>query len=174
MKDKKATIKKTEKKAKEKKPKKEKRIEKIKTIKTKTKVEKPKYKPDRYWEAVGRRKTAVARVRLFSRGEKEVLVNDKLHQKYFPDIELRQTVVASLKKMNSLERFRVISKVKGGGLSAQAEALRHGIARALVKFNPDFRVRLKKSGYLTRDPRMRERKKFGLKRARRAPQWKKR
>lgn len=174
VKDKKTAIKKTEKKAKKKKPKKEKRVEKIKTTKAKPKVEKPQYKPDRYWEAVGRRKTAVARVRLFSRGEKEVLINEKPYQEYFSDIELLQTVVASLKKMNSLERFRVVSKVKGGGLSAQAEALRHGIARALVKFNPDFRVRLKKSGFLTRDPRMRERKKFGLKRARRAPQWKKR
>lgn len=171
---KKTTTKKTKKKAKEKKPKKEKKVEKIKITEAKPKVEKPKYKPDRYWEAVGRRKTAVARVRLFSRGEKEVLVNEKPYQEYFSDIELLQTVVASLKKMNSLERFRVVSKVKGGGLSAQAEALRHGIARALVKFNPDFRVRLKKAGYLTRDPRMRERKKFGLKRARRAPQWKKR
>ena len=135
---------------------------------------KSKQKPARYFEAVGRRKTAIARVRLFTKGEKEILVNEKPYKEYFPELELQQIVTASLEKMKVLDKFRVIVKVKGGGFHSQAEAIRHGIARALLLFNPDFRKRLKKAGYLTRDARMRERKKFGLKRARRAPQWSKR
>jgi small subunit ribosomal protein S9 len=153
-----------------KKPKKAKRV--------KEKPEKPivkrVVKPARYFEAVGRRKTAIARIRLFTRGEKLFLVNEKPYQKYFPTLELQQIVTSSLRKMNCLDKFRVLAIVKGGGFRAQAEALRHGIARVLVLFNPDFRKRLKRAGYLTRDSRMRERKKFGLKRARRAPQWQKR
>lgn len=131
-------------------------------------------KTHKYYEAVGRRKTAVARVRLYTRGEKEFLINDKDYQQYFLHPNLQEIAVASLKKMKCLGRFRVIVKVKGGGFSSQAEAIRHGTARVLVKFNPNFKKRLRKAGYLTRDPRMRERKKFGLKRARRAPQWQKR
>lgn len=139
-------------------------------------IEKPKPtpKPERYFEAEGRRKTAVARTRLFTRGEKTFLVNEKPLEQYFPTFELQQIARASLEIMNCLDKFRVSAKVRGGGLHAQAEAIRHGIARALVLFNPDFRKRLKKAGFLKRDPRMRERKKFGLKRARRAPQWQKR
>jgi len=131
-------------------------------------------KPTRYYEAVGRRKTAVARVRLFTQGEKLFLVNERPYQAYFPTQELQEIALSSFNKMKCLDRFRVSAKVKGGGIHAQAEALRHGIARALVLFNPTFRKRLKKAGYLTRDARMRERKKFGLKRARKAPQWQKR
>ena len=131
-------------------------------------------KVPRYYEAVGRRKTAVARVRLFTQGEKTILVNEKPYQNYFPTLDSQQIAVSSLERMKSFDKFRVSIKVKGGGIHAQAEAARHGIAQALIKFNPDFRKRLRKAGYLTRDPRKRERKKFGLKRARRAPQWKKR
>lgn len=131
-------------------------------------------KKEKYFEAVGRRKTARARVRLFTRGEKIFLINEKPHNVYFPNLEFQQIVQAALEKMNCLGRFRISAIVKGGGYHAQAEAIRHGIARALVLFNPDFKKRLKKAGFLTRDPRMRERKKFGLKRARRAPQWQKR
>ncbi|MDD2731875.1 MAG: 30S ribosomal protein S9 [Candidatus Pacebacteria bacterium] len=131
-------------------------------------------KSNRYFEAVGRRKTAVARVRLFTQGEKSMIVNEKPHDKYFPTKDLQESAISPLIKMNGMERFRVSVKVKGGGISAQAEAVRHGIARALLKFNPDFRKRLRRAGYITRDPRERERKKFGLKRARRAPQWQKR
>ena len=154
-----------------------------KTTKTKTivkkkvikkEIKKPELKPKRYFEAVGRRKTAIARVRLFTQGEKKVLVNGEPYQIYFSILENQQTAIASLDKMKSLDRFSVLVKVKGGGLHAQAEAVRHGIARALLKFSPDFRKKLRKAGFLTRDPRMRERKKFGLKRARRAPQWRKR
>jgi len=153
-----------------------KKLEKPKKVEKKIKKEKPeeKLEKEKYYEAVGRRKTAIARVRLFTKGEKVFLVNEEPFEKYFPTLELQQIASASLKKMKSLERFRVTVKVKGGGLHAQAEAIRHGIARALVKFNPDYRKRLKRAGFLTRDPRMKERKKFGLKRARRAPQWQKR
>ncbi len=135
---------------------------------------KPQVKKERYFEAVGRRKTAVARVRLQAQGKGEILVNEKTLEKYFPVLEWQQAVQDSLVQADSLDKFKAVVKVKGGGLHAQAEAVRHGIARALVKFSPELRQRLKKAGFLTRDSRMRERKKPGLKRARRAPQWKKR
>jgi small subunit ribosomal protein S9 len=138
---------------------------------------KPKTKPkeeERYFEAVGRRKTAVARARLHSKGEKEILINEKSYKSYFPALKLQQVVLDALDKMKCLDKFRVQVLVKGGGIQAQAEAVRHAISRALVLFNVDFKKRLRNAGYLTRDPRMRERKKFGLKRARRAPQWQKR
>ena len=131
-------------------------------------------KPDRYIEAIGRRKTAVARVRLFTKGDKEFIVNNKPYQQYFQTIEDQESSVASMKKMKCLDKFRITVIVKGGGHRAQAEAIRHGTARVLVDFNANFRKRLRKAGFLTRDPRMRERKKFGLRRARRAPQWAKR
>ncbi|MBI2639579.1 MAG: 30S ribosomal protein S9 [Candidatus Sungbacteria bacterium] len=129
---------------------------------------------ERYWEAVGRRKTAVARARLFTRGEKGVWVHEKPVQTYFQQDRLVSIIEEPLKKMKSTDRFRVTIKVSGGGMNAQAEAARHAISRALVKFNPDFRKRLKRAGFLKRDPRMKERKKFGLKGARKAPQWAKR
>jgi small subunit ribosomal protein S9 len=131
-------------------------------------------KPDRYLEAIGRRKTSVARVRLFTKGDKEFIVNDKSYLKYFQTVEDQESSVASMKKMKCLDKFRITVVVKGGGHRAQAEAIRHGTARVLVDFNANFRKRLRKAGFLTRDPRMRERKKFGLRRARRAPQWAKR
>lgn len=129
---------------------------------------------ERYWEAVGRRKTAVARVRMFTRGEKGMWVNGRLLAEYFRYPPLERIAAEAIETMRTNDRFRVTAKVSGGGNHAQAEALRHGTARALVRFNPDFRKRLKKAGFLTRDPRMKERKKFGLKGARRAPQWAKR
>ena len=131
-------------------------------------------KPDRYFEAIGRRKTAVARVRLFTKGDKEFIVNDAPYTKYFQTVEDQESAVASMKKMKCLDKFRITVVVKGGGHRAQAEAIRHGTARVLVDFNANFRKRLRKAGFLTRDPRMRERKKFGLKRARKSPQWAKR
>jgi small subunit ribosomal protein S9 len=131
-------------------------------------------KNNKYFEEIGKRKTAKARVRLFTRGEKAFIVNDKPCKEYFPTLDLQKIAVASLDKMKLLDRFRIQAIVKGGGTRAQAEAVRHAIAKILVEVNPIFRKRLKKHGYLTRDSRMRERKKFGLKRARRAPQWKKR
>jgi len=131
-------------------------------------------KTDRYIEAIGRRKTAVARVRLFTKGDKEFIVNSKSYQQYFQTVEDQESAVASMKKMKCLDKFRITVKVQGGGHRAQAEAVRHGTARVLVDFNANFRKRLRKAGFLTRDPRMRERKKFGLKRARKSPQWAKR
>ena len=128
---------------------------------------------DRYFEAVGRRKTAIARVRLFTKAG-DFVVNNKPHGEYFPTIDLQRISEDALKKMKLFGRFRISVKVLGGGSHAQAEAVRHGLARCLVKFNIDFRKRLKRAGFLKRDPRAKERKKFGLKRARKAPQWAKR
>jgi len=133
----------------------------------------------RYYEAVGRRKTASARVRLFTcqpfEGEKgRITVNEKPYDEFFPTFELQQIVISPLKKMKSLNRFEVTIKVKGGGIKGQAGAVRHSLSRALVKFNLDFSKKLKRAGFLSRDPRKKERKKPGLKKARRAPQWRKR
>lgn len=133
----------------------------------------------RYYEGIGRRKTAVAQVRLFTTQPFEentgkITVNGKFYKDYFPTLELWQITEEALNKIKSLNRFESSAKVRGGGIKAQAEAIRHGMARALVKFNPDFRKKLKKAGLLRRDSRMKERKKFGLKGARRAPQWAKR
>ena len=136
-------------------------------------------KSKRYYEALGRRKRATARVRLltikpFEGSEGKITVNNKFYTQYFTTMELRQIAEASLRRLKSLNRFEIVARIKGGGVRAQAEALRHGIARVLVDFNADFRKKLKKVGYLKRDPREKERKKFGLKKARRAPQWAKR
>ncbi len=128
---------------------------------------------DRYFEAVGRRKTASARARLFTKAG-DFSVNGKPYGVYFPSPELQRIAEDALKKMKLSERFRVSIKVSGGGSHSQAEATRHALARCLIKFNPDFRKRLKRAGFLKRDPRAKERKKFGLKKARRAPQWQKR
>ncbi len=130
-------------------------------------------KSDKYYEAVGRRKTAVARVRIYTKGT-GCVVNGKDYKTYFPLSTLERIIDAPLKKMKSMDRFRIEALLSGGGLHAQAEALRHGIARALVVFNQDFRKRLKRAQFLKRDPRQKERKKFGLKKARKAPRWSKR
>lgn len=132
------------------------------------------YKEGRFFEAVGRRKTSVARIRLFTQGEKTIIVNNKPYEQYFNEPDLQKTATASLEKMKCNSHFRVESIVRGGGIHSQAEAIRHGISRALVKFNADFRKRLRRAGYLTRDSRARERKKFGFKRARKSAQWAKR
>lgn len=141
-------------------------------VKTKTKSTEVKSKP--YIEAVGRRKTSVARVRLFHAGNGGTTVNSKSMPDYFPTRELRSIIEDPFKKMDITEKFTITAKVSGGGIHSQAEALRHGISRALIKFNADFRKGLKKAGFLTRDSRMKERRKFGLKKARKAPQWSKR
>lgn len=153
--------------------------EKVEIAEEKKTTEEKAAKPKKYYEAVGRRKTAIARVRLFTikpleEDEGRIIVNGKLYKEYFTLLDLQQTAEASLRKLKSLNRFEVIVHVVGGGIRAQAEALRHGIARALVKFNVDFRKKLKRAGYLKRDPRMKERKKYGLKGARKSPQWAKR
>lgn len=127
-----------------------------------------------YYEAVGRRKTAIARVRLYHDKSNKITVNDQDYKKYFPTEELRVTSNAPLRKTKLVEEFGVTVRVKGGGSTGQAEAMRHGIARALVAYDETLRLRVKKSGYLKRDPREKERKKPGLKGARKAPQWSKR
>jgi len=128
----------------------------------------------KYVEAVGRRKTAVARVRLFTKGDKGIVVNERELKTYFPAQGHRNEVTAPLERLNITDKFWIVVQARGSGVHAQAQAIRHGLARALVKFNPDFRKRLKRAGFLTRDARMVERKKPGLKKARRAPQWQKR
>ena len=132
-----------------------------------------------YYEAVGRRKRATARVRLFTckpfEGEKgKILINEKKYTDFFTTFDLREVILSPLKKMKSINRFEVTIKVKGGGIKGQAEAISHSLSRALVKFNPDFSKKLKRSGFLVRDSREKERKKPGLKKARKASQWKKR
>ncbi|OHA14941.1 MAG: 30S ribosomal protein S9 [Candidatus Tagabacteria bacterium RIFCSPLOWO2_01_FULL_42_9] len=139
-------------------------------IKPKEKTE----KTHRYMEAVGRRKTSVARVRLFNDGKAGIIVNNKDYFSYFPSIGLRHTAEEPLKETKLFGKIRIEARIKGGGISSQAGALRHGISRALQKFHVDFRKPLKKLGFLKRDPRMKERRKFGLKKARKAPQWSKR
>lgn len=131
-------------------------------------------KSDAYYEAIGKRKTAKARVRLFTQGEKTIVVNEKPFEKYFSTKELQDIAFSPFEKMKAAGHFRVTVNASGGGIHAQAEAVRHGISRALVKYNEEFRKRLRRAGFITRDPRARERKKFGLKRARRGPQWSKR
>lgn len=147
---------------------------KIAPIKRKPKEEMPKKTSGEYLQGTGRRKTSVARVRLYEKKDGGMIVNGKKVEEYFPTETLQKTALSALDKMKSLDRFEVRVVVKGGGLSSQAEAIRHGVSRALILHDPEYKKRLKKAGFLTRDSRMKERKKFGLKRARRAPQWSKR
>ena len=130
-------------------------------------------KKEKYFEAVGRRKTAVARVRLFTKME-GIKVNEKTLKDYFGVERYEKDVESPLEKMKISDKLGAIIKVQGGGPMAQSQAARLGIARALIKFNPVFQKRLRRLDLLTRDPRAVERKKPGLKKARRAPQWKKR
>lgn len=129
---------------------------------------------DKYFEAVGRRKTAIARVRLFPTGKSGYEVNGKSLETYFPVRELQATATEAIANAKAAEKFHVTAKIVGGGISAQADAMRHGIARALTLYDIELRGRLKKAGFLRRDPRAKERRKFGLKKARKSPQWSKR
>ena len=122
------------------------------------------------FNAVGRRKSAVARVRLVP-GEGKIVINKRDIDDYFGLETLKMTVRQPLALTNVGGSFDVMVNVCGGGLSGQSGAIRHGISRALCKANPELRAALKKAGFLTRDPRMKERKKYGLKAARRAPQF---
>lgn len=126
----------------------------------------------KYFEAVGRRKTASARVRIVSAKTTSITVNNRTADNYFPLAVMHQAINAPFKTVGGA--FAVTAVVKGGGLKAQAEAVRHGISRALLEVDSLFRKDLKLQGFLKRDPRAKERKKFGLKAARRAPQWSKR
>lgn len=131
---------------------------------------------DRYFYATGRRKSAVAKVRLYQNTkENGILVNEKDYKKYFASNDVLIEKVYSPIKLLSLEnKFKISVMVNGGGPNGQAEAIRLGIARALLVLDEEYKKELRASGYLTRDPRKVERKKPGLKKARRAPQWKKR
>ncbi|CCQ93717.1 ribosomal protein S9 [[Clostridium] ultunense Esp] len=121
----------------------------------------------------GRRKESVARVRLVP-GDGRVIINGRDMDDYFGTETLKLIVKQPLALTNTLGHYDVLVNIHGGGFTGQAGAIRHGIARALLKVDPEFRGPLKKAGFLTRDPRMKERKKYGLKAARRAPQFSKR
>jgi small subunit ribosomal protein S9 len=126
----------------------------------------------KYTETVGRRKSASARARVTEATKQSITVNGKDVSEYFPTKELQNVAESPLK--HAEKKFGITVVVKGGGISGQATAVRHAITRALVKDNGTLRGALKKVGYLTRDPRAKERRKPGLKKARKAPQWSKR
>jgi len=126
-----------------------------------------------YW-GVGRRKKAIARVRILSGGENGIVVNKQPMEEYFKLDAQKYVAKQPLVLTNTTNKYDVIVNVNGGGLAGQAGAVRHGIARALCKVDPTLRGELKKAGFLTRDPRMKERKKYGLHKARKAPQFSKR
>jgi len=130
-------------------------------------------KESKYIEAVGRRKTSVARVRLTSASKNSFEINGKDLTTYFPTVEL-QHIVEEPFNIAKTEAFKLTSKIKGGGIHSQAEALRQGISNALSLYDETLRKGLKTEGFLKRDPRAKERRKFGLKKARKAPQWSKR
>ncbi len=125
-----------------------------------------------YW-GTGRRKEAVARVRI-TEGSGRIIINDRDLETYFPLDRWRIQILSPFRVTGTEGKFDCYANVTGGGVNGQAESVRLGIARALVEYNPEFRPILKEYGLLTRDPRMKERKKYGLKRARKAPQFSKR
>lgn len=152
----------------------EKEAAKIEALELKEKEAAKAAKGGSFIPTVGRRKRAVARVRLIKNGKGVITVNGKAYDKYFTTFELREIVKSPLKTSGQENSVDISVMVKGGGIRGQAEAVRLGIARALIQLNQTFRKSLKKLGYLERDAREKERKKFGLKGARRAPQWSKR
>ena len=137
---------------------------------------------EKYFQAIGRRKESVARVRLYTKKSTDtvqeekalVVVNGMDYRKYFSDMNLWNVVESPLRKLKSLNRFKATVVVHGGGSRGQADAIKHGIARALVEFDLNFRKKLKKSGFLTRDSRIKERRKYGHKKARKMGQFSKR
>jgi small subunit ribosomal protein S9 len=126
-----------------------------------------------YVWGTGKRKCAIAQVRLFP-GSGGLVINDKPYEELFPRLEHRHMIEHPFLATNTMDKFHATIKVTGGGVSGQAAAIRHGIARALAKENELFKPMLRKEGFLTRDARIKERKKYGLKRARKAPQYTKR
>ncbi len=123
--------------------------------------------------AVGRRKEAIARVRL-QQGTGVFVINEMDYKEYFPYTELQRVAESALSLVNLRTTFDISVKIEGGGIRGQAESVRHGITRCLVTYNPELKKTLRGAGFVTRDPRVKERKKPGLKRARRAPQFSKR
>ena len=143
----------------------------METIVTKKNTEKSE---GRYIEAVGRRKTAIARVRISEAAKTAFTVNEKAFADYFPTEQLQTTVKNAFDKVKLPVKFKVQAHIVGGGISAQSEAMRHGISRALLEYDQTLRKEIKHLGFLKRDPRAKERRKFGLKKARKSPQWSKR
>ena len=131
------------------------------------------YEGSPYFYGTGRRKKSIARVRVYP-GTGKIIINDREMDDYFGLETLKLIVRQPLTLTETTDKFDVICRVTGGGVTGQAGAIRHGLARALVQSNEELRPLLKKAGFLTRDPRMKERKKYGLKGARRAPQFSKR
>ncbi len=131
------------------------------------------YESNPYFYGTGRRKESVARVRIYA-GTGKVTINDRDIDDYFGLDTLKLIVNQPLVLTGTKEKFDIVCRVNGGGVSGQAGAIRHGISRALLQYDEALRPTLKKAGFLTRDPRMKERKKYGLKAARRAPQFSKR
>ncbi len=128
----------------------------------------------RYFEAVGRRKTSVARVRITEADKTTMVINDQDYTEFLKTEELQHVAMEALTKSNIPVKFMITVKVLGGGVHSQAEAIRLGVARALIINDPELRKTLKDFGFLMRDPRAKERRKFGLKKARKSPQWSKR
>jgi small subunit ribosomal protein S9 len=126
----------------------------------------------KYIETVGRRKTAAARVRITPAAKRSIIVNGKSFDTFFTIREHQSIIIQPLADLE--QQFVITAVVAGGGVAAQATAVRHGIARALIEFDKELRIPLKKKGFLMRDPRVKERKKPGLKKARKSPQWSKR
>lgn len=126
-----------------------------------------------YFYGTGRRKSSVARVRVYN-GTGKITINDRDIEDYFGLETLKLIVRQPLSLTDTMDKFDIVCRVAGGGVTGQAGAIRHGLARALLQYNEELRPELKKAGFLTRDPRMKERKKYGLKGARRAPQFSKR
>ena len=126
-----------------------------------------------YFYGTGRRKSSVARVRVYN-GTGKITINDRDIDDYFGLETLKLIVRQPLNLTGTLDKFDIVCRVAGGGVTGQAGAIRHGISRALLQYDEELRAQLKKAGFLTRDPRMKERKKYGLKGARRAPQFSKR
>ena len=127
-----------------------------------------------YYYGTGRRKSSVARVHLFEGGNGTITINGRDIDEYFGLETLKMVVRQPLEATDTIEKFDIVATVAGGGVTGQAGAIRHGLSRALLQYSDELRPVLKKAGFLTRDPRMKERKKYGLKAARRAPQFSKR
>jgi small subunit ribosomal protein S9 len=148
---------------------KKKTIKKTQKVTTSVKQDKKK----KYFYASGSRKRARARIRLY-KGKGNIIINNKKAEEYLTNNLLDKVIKEPLLLTNTKDKFDISVKVTGGGKCGQAEAMRHGISRALVVYDQELKPTLKKAGYLTRDPREKERKKYGLKRARKAPQYRKR
>ena len=139
-----------------------------------TKIVRPDHSSGEYIRTIGRRKTATAIVKLNKASKTTHLINGKELNVYFPTADLRNIVSGALEVAKTTQKFHIVATVRGSGIHSQAEAVRHGISRGLVVFDGELRSALKKAKMLKRDPRQKERRKFGLKKARKAPKWSKR